>query len=281
MKKLFILALSLVLSGGVYAQITTPQPSPFQKMEQKVGLTDITIEYSRPSTKGRPIFGNLVPFDKLWRTGANNNTTINFSYDVVIGGKSVKAGNYAIFTKPTLSEWEIYFYSDTNNWGLPEKWDDTKVAAKVTVPTTHLSQEVETFTISMDNITNDSANLGISWAKTYVGVPITFKTDEVVISNIQRAMNGPSSDDYYLASVYYFESNKDIQQAKEWIDRALELSKNPMYWQLRQKSLIYMKAGDKKGAIEAAKRSLEMAKQAKNDDYVALNTKSLKEWGAM
>ncbi|HZW78059.1 MAG TPA: DUF2911 domain-containing protein [Flavobacteriaceae bacterium] len=281
MKKLILAALALALHTTFYAQISTPQPSPSQRMEQRVGLTDITIDYSRPSTKGRPIFGNLVPFDKLWRTGANNNTTIKFSYDVEIGGKTLKAGTYSIFSKPALSSWDIYFYNDTNNWGLPEKWDESKVAVSVNVPTTHLSREVETFTISIDNITNDSANLGISWSKTYVAVPIKFKTDEVVSAGIQRAMNGPSAEDYYLASVYYFESNKDIQQAKEWIDKAMQLSKNPKYWQLRQKSLIYMKAGDKKGAIEAARQSLELAKQAKNDDYVALNTKSLKEWGAM
>lgn len=281
MKKNFFLFLAFISGLGAMAQIATPQPSPFQKVEQRIGLTDVVLEYSRPSTKGRAIFGNLVPFDKLWRTGANNNSTISFSDDVIIGGKNIKAGKYAIFTKPTLSEWEVYFYTDTNNWGLPEKWNDKNVAAKVTVPTEHLSAEVETFTISIGDISNDSAKLKISWAKTAVSVPIKFKTDEIVSANINRIMNGPSADDYYLAAVYYFESDKDIQQAKAWIDKAMEMSKNPMFWQLRQKSLIYMKAGDRAGAIQAAKQSLELAKQAKNDDYVALNTKSLKEWGAM
>ncbi|HLV93300.1 MAG TPA: DUF2911 domain-containing protein [Aequorivita sp.] len=281
MKRIFLLFAVLLFSYGVHSQIQTPQPSPAQKVDQKVGLTDVTLDYSRPSMRGRAIYGNLVPFDKLWRTGANSNSVISFSHDVEIGGKSVKAGSYSIFSKPGVSSWEVYFYNDTNNWGLPEKWDDKKVVAQVKVPTVPMTIDTETFTLSIDNISNDSATLGIQWAKTYVGVPIKFPTDEIVSSNIDRAMNGPSSSDYYAAAVYYFEANKDIHQAKKWMDKAMELNKKPMFYQLRQKALIYAKAGDKKGAIEAAKESLEGAKKAGNSDYVALNTKSLKEWGAM
>lgn len=281
MKRILLLFTVLSLSFGAQSQIQTPQPSPTQKVEQKVGLTDVTLNYSRPSMRGRAVYGNLVPFDKIWRTGANNNSVISFSNDVEIGGKTLKAGSYAIFTKPGVSNWDVYFYSDTNNWGLPEKWDTEKIAAQITVPTVPLSINTETFTLSLGSITNDSAVLGIQWAKTYVGVPIKFPTDEIVSANIDRAMNGPSANDYYSAAVYYFEAGKDINQAKSWIDKSMEMTKEPMFWQLRQKSLIYAKAGDKKGAIEAAKMSLESAKKAGNNDYVALNTKSLKEWGAM
>lgn len=281
MKRIILLFSVFALTLGVQAQIETPQASPAQKIEQKAGLTDITLEYSRPSMRGRAIFGNLVPFDKLWRTGANNNTVITFSEEVTIGGTTLKAGSYAIFSKPGVSSWDVYFYSDTGNWGLPPSWDESKVAAKVNVPTVPLTMDKETFTISFEKITNDSVELGITWAKTYVGVPISLSTDKVVMSNINRAMAGPQANDYYAAAVYYFEAGKDIQQAKAWIDQALSMAKEPMYWQLRQKSLIYAKAGDKAGAIAAAKESLELAKKAKNDDYIALNTKSLKEWGAM
>lgn len=263
------------------AQINTPEASPAQKLEQVVGLTKVTLDYSRPSMRGRSIFGNLVPFDKLWRTGANMNSVISFSNDVEIGGKTLQAGSYAIFSKPGVSSWEVYFYNDTNNWSLPEKWDESKIAAQVTVPTVPLTVDTETFTLSIDDVKSDSAVLGIQWAKTYVGVPIHFYTDKEVMANISRVMNGPNGTDYYLAAVYYFESGKDIQQAKVWIDQAMAMTKEPQYWQLRQKSLIYAKSGDKQGAIAAAKESLELARKAKNDDYVALNTKSLKEWGAM
>lgn len=281
MKKFILLVCVLAVTLSTQAQITSPQPSPFQKIEQKVGLTDVTLEYSRPSMKGRTIFGGLVPFDKMWRTGANANTKITFSEDVEIGGKAVKAGSYAVFTKPGLNSWDVYFYADTNNWGTPENWDSSKVVAQVSAQSFPMPMDIETFTMSFDNLTNDSAILGMLWEKTYVGVPIKFNTDEAMTANIQRVMNGPAARDYYTAAVYYLESGKDINQAKVWIDKAISMNDKAPFWQLRQQSLIYAKAGDKKGAIAAAQKSLKLAEAAGNADYVALNTKSLKEWGAM
>lgn len=271
----------MLLAVGSQAQINTPQPSPFQKIEQKVGLTDVTLEYSRPSMKGRTIYGDLVPYDAIWRTGANSNTTITFSKDVEIAGKKVPAGSYAIFTKPGASNWEVYFYNDVNNWGAPEKLDNSKIVASVSAKPAPLSKSFETFTMSFDDVNYNSVNLGIIWDKTYVGVPIKFYTDEAVTSSIDKVMNGPGANEYYTAAMYYFEAGKDINKAKLWMDKAMELTKEPKYYQLRQKSLIYAKAGDKKGAIQAAKESLKLAKEAKNNDYIALNEKSLKEWGAL
>lgn len=281
MKRLIMIFSVVLMTAGLQAQIKTPQPSPSQKIEQKVGLTDVTLEYSRPSMRGRTLYGNLVPYGKIWRTGANQNTKITISDDVEIGKTTLKAGTYAIFTKPASSTWDVYFYTDSNNWGAPEKWDDAKVAAKINVPATPITREVETFTMVFDDLTNNSATLAMLWGKTYVGIPITFSTDKIVSSNIERAMSGPTAGDYYSAAVYYFEADKDIKQSKEWMDKAMEMSKDPKYYQLRQKSLIYAKAGDKKGAIDAAKQSLEMAKAAGNEDYITMNTQSLKEWGAM
>ncbi|PKA83990.1 Protein of unknown function (DUF2911) [Ulvibacter sp. MAR_2010_11] len=280
MKKLFLLVCVALISIGAYAQIQTPAPSPSQKIEQKVGLTDVTLEYSRPAMKGRTIFGGLVPYDKLWRTGANANTKITFSDDVTVGGTVLKAGSYAVYTKPGSQFWEVYFYSDSNNWGTPQTWDDAKVAAKVKAEAYPMPMDIESFTMSFDDVTNDSANLGILWEKTYVGVPIKFGTDKMVAASIDQVMNGPAANDYYAAAVYYLESGKDINKAKTWIDKAVEL-KSDAFWYFRQQSLIYAKAGDKKGAIKAAQKSLEMAKAAGNDDYIALNQKSLKEWGAL
>ena len=145
MKKLLLAIFCLGAIGVGNAQITTPQASPSAKVEQKVGLTDVTLEYSRPGVKGR------TPFGKLWRTGANANTKITFSDDVKIAGQELKAGSYAIYTKPTATTWEVYFYNDTKNWGTPQKWDDTKVAATTTVKATKLASNVESFTISIDN----------------------------------------------------------------------------------------------------------------------------------
>lgn len=280
MKKLILLVCVGLFSIGASAQIETPAPSPFQKIEQKVGLTDVTLEYSRPSMKGRKIFGGLVPFDNLWRLGANANTKITFSDDVKIGGTSLKAGTYAIFAKPSTKNWEIIFYNDASNWGTPSEWDDKKVAAKVMATTYPMPMEVETFTMTFDDLKSDSATLGIIWENLYVAVPISVNTDAQVSASIDGVMNGPSSSDYYSAAVYYLEGGKDISKAKIWIDKAIELRDEPAFWFHRQQSLIYAKSGDKKGAVKAAQTSLSLAKEAGNSDYVALNTKSLKEWGA-
>ncbi|MCP4053915.1 DUF2911 domain-containing protein [Mesoflavibacter zeaxanthinifaciens] len=282
MKKLITLLMVFAVTFTVNAQIETPQPSPLQKIEQKVGLTDVSVQYSRPSMKGRTIFGDLVPYGKLWRTGANQNTMVTFSTDVMVGESTLKAGSYAIFSKPNKDNWEVIFYSDTNNWGTPQKWDDSKVAATVTAKVYDIPMDIETFTVSFDDLTNDSAVLGIMWEKTYVAVKFDVPTDKAVTTAINKVMNGPSADDYYAAARYYLESGKDINKAVVWMDKAIEMTKeNPRFWWLRQQSLIKAKAGDKKGAIKAAKASLEGAEKAGNADYIKMNKDSLKEWGAM
>jgi len=278
MKKIILFVFVLSLTVSTNAQIKTPLASTFQKITQTVGLTDITLEYSRPSMKGRVILGGLVPYDKIWRTGANANTKITFSDDVIIGGAEVKAGTYAIYTKPNAQSWEVYFYSDSSNWGTPQEWDDAKVVAKVNAEIYPMPTDIETFTMSFGNITNDSANINFLWEKAYVEVPVKFNTDAIVSKSIERVMGGPSSGDYYTAAVYYLNTDKDINKAKNWIDKSIEMRDEPAYWYYRQQSLIYAKAGDKKGAIKAAKTSLKLAEEAGNADYVALNTNSLQVW---
>ena len=279
MKKLSLLLLVSSLGIGLNAQITTPQPSPFSTLEQKVGLTDVTVEYSRPSMRGRTIFGDLVPYDKLWRTGANRNTTISFSDDVTVGEKTLKAGTYAVYTKPGQSSWEVYFYTDSNNGGTPETWEESKVAAKATAEVFNMPMDVETFTISIDNLNNNGATLGMIWANVYVGVPFGVPTQEKAVASIESTMSGPSANEYFAAASYYHEEGKDLQKAKEWIDKAVSM--NEAYWMLRRKSLIYAALGDKKGAISAAQKSLAAAEEAGNQDYVKMNKDSLKEWGAL
>lgn len=281
MKKITLMIIALALSISINAQVQTPQPSPSGKIEQKVGLTDVTIEYSRPGVKGRTVFGDLVPYEKLWRFGANRNTMITFSTDATIDGQTLKAGTYAIFATPNVESWDVVFYSDTNNWGTPAEWDDSKVAAKTTVKVYPLPFSVETFTLDINNIKNSSATLDIIWDKVYVGVPFELPTDATVQASIDGALSGPGFNDYYAAAAYYYSEGKDIGKAKEWIDKAMSMTDTPQFWQLRQKSLIYAKAGDKEGAIKAAKKSLAGAETAGNADYVKMNKDSLKEWGAL
>jgi hypothetical protein len=280
MNKAVLFLMAIVASLTVEAQINTPAPSPAAKLMQTVGLTEVMVDYSRPSMRGREVYGNLVPFDKLWRTGANAYTKITFDTDVTIGGSEVKAGTYSIFTKPGASNWEVFFYTDIVGGGTPSDWDENKIVAQLTVPVQKMEMPVETFTITMDDVMSDGANLGIIWENTYVAVPFSVPTDAAVMKSIDAALNGPTAGDYYAAAVYYSSEGKDIKKAKEWMDKAMAMTEKPAFWQLRQQSLILAEAGDKKGAIEAAKKSLAGAKEAGNDDYVKMNNDSLKEWGA-
>ena len=282
MKKIIVLLFVAAFAFSANAQIKTPAPSPSQKIEQMVGLTDVTLEYSRPSMKGRKIFGGLQDYGKVWRTGANKNTTLTFSTDFMVGGETLKAGTYALFTIPGEKTWDVILYSDASNWGTPGKWDDTKVAAKITVTPEIMAMPVETFTITFDNLTNNSAVVGILWENTYVGLKFETPTDAMVSKQITAVMNGPEAGDYYASAVYYLQSDNDIKKAQMWIDKAIKMSSDaPKYWMLRQQSLIHAKAGNTKGAIAAAKESLKHAEIAKSAGYIKMNKAALKEWGAM
>ncbi|MGC1206043.1 MAG: DUF2911 domain-containing protein [Flavobacteriaceae bacterium] len=281
MKKLLLILLAFTTVYSVNAQIETPQPSPLGKLEQKVGLTDVTIEYSRPGVKGRKIFGGLEAYDKVWRTGANARTKITFSTDATVDGQTLKAGTYALFAKPGVETWDVYFYTDYNGSGVPQDWDDSKVAAKTTITPMELPFSVETFTLDVNNIKTSSATIDLVWDKTYVAIPFEVPTDKMVSDGIAKIMNGPAASDYYASAVYYLESGKDINTAKEWMDKAMSMIKTPGFWQLRQQSLIYAKAGNKKEAIAIAKASLAGAEKAGNSAYIDMNKASLKEWGAM
>lgn len=278
MKKI-ILAMTIVLTSlnGI-AQVKTPAPSPKSTVEQMVGLTEVTVEYSRPSKKGRTIFGDLVPFGKLWRTGANKNSIITFSDDVVIKGQTLKKGSYAIFTTPKVDMWEVVFYADTENWGTPENWNEKNVALSTNVDAQMLGNAVETFTIGINNIDNNSATLELSWDKTLVAVKFEVPTHKTAMASIEKVLAGPTSGDYFSSAQYFYQSNGDLNKALEYVNKAIDLNKDKPFWYTRQKSLIQAKLGDKKGAIETAKISLAAATAAKNDDYVKMNNDSIAEW---
>ncbi|MCK0159378.1 DUF2911 domain-containing protein [Allomuricauda sp. F6463D] len=284
MKKNVLLLIAISMSFLVDAQIETPAPSPFSKLEQKVGLTDVTIEYSRPGMKGRKIFGELVPFDAIWRTGANQNTKIIFSDDVTIKGKELKAGTYAIYTRPSEAVWEVFFYTDSENAGTPQEWDASKVAATVKVETMQIPVPIETFTITIDDMHNNGATLGIMWENTYVGVDFVVPTVDKAIKSIEDTMANKTdltANDYYAAGSYYFAEGMNMEQASEWVNKAVEMDGGKAYWMMRTQSLIYAKLGNNKAAIETAKKSLAAAQAAGNQDYVKMNKDSLKEWAGM
>lgn len=282
MKKVF-LTLTTFVAVAVFslatAQIKTPAPSPAAKISQTVGLTDITVEYSRPSVKGRTIFGGLVPYGEMWRTGANKNTIVTFSAPVKIGGKDLKAGAYSLFTVPGQTEWEIIFYTDTENWGTPEKWDATKEATRFKAKVEKLDFIIESFSIDLGDLTNDGLNMAIGWEKAWVVFPIKLTTDEVVSASITKAMAGPGSDDYYAAGRYYFESGKDLKQAYDWIHKSNEMDgKDTKFWKLRQESLVLAGLGKYSDAVAIAEKSKALAITADNKDYERMNTESIAEW---
>ncbi len=280
MKKLTLLLFVGLLATSIQAQLRTPAPSPSSTLKQTVGLTEITIDYSRPSMRGRTIFGDLVPYGKVWRTGANARTKVTFSDDVKVGDSTLKAGTYAIFTIPQANQWEVIFYTEYQGGGAPAELDESKVAARVISEVFPIEMDIQSFTISIDDITSGSAVIGMMWERAYVGVKIEVPTDAKVSAAIDRVMNGPGFGDYYAAASYYFAEGKDIAQAKEWIDKAMAMNEKPRFWQLRQQSLIYAASGDKKGAIELAKKSLADAEKSGNADYMKMNKESLAEWGA-
>ena len=273
------LKLIILLCGGLaVAQIQTPQPSPSNTLEQVVGLTEVKIEYSRPTMRGRTIMGDLVPYGSLWRTGANKNTTLSFSDPVMVGGQALASGTYALFTRPGKSLWEVFFYNETENSGLPKQWKPESIVAVIEVPTQSLAEPVESFTISINEITNTGANIHLSWENTRVTLPLEVPTDEKTMASIKETMKGtPKARDLYQAAVYYRESGRDLQAAKEWIGKAIEMDPGK-YWMFRQQALILADLNEKEAAIKAAQSSLELAEKAGNQDYVRLNTKAIEEW---
>ena len=260
-------------------KITTPQPSPKATVEQRVGLTDVSVEYSRPGVRGRTIFGDLVPFGKTWRTGANSNTKVTFSSDVSIDGQTLNAGSYGLYTVPNENSWEIIFYSESDNSGVPRDWDDTKIVAKTSVEVYSMPMNVETFTITFDDVSSTSAVIGLLWEKTYVGIKFEVPTDKLVSETIDAVMAAsPEAGDYYNAAIYYRQQDIDIKKANEWMEKAMSLIEKPAFWQLRQQSLIYAKMGETEKAIAVAEKSLELSKEAGNEAYIKMNTQSLAEW---
>lgn len=271
MRKVFLSFLACVfISYAGSAQIQLPAPSPTQTIKQDFGLSSVEINYSRPGIKGRKIFGDLVPYDKIWRTGANGNTRVKFGDDVVIGGASVKAGEYALYTIPGKNEWEIILNKGVDNGGMNGyKTEDD--AARFKIKPDMLSTPVESFTIQMADVKPSSAFLQMRWENTSLSIPITTDMDAKVMGQIDEVMNKDSKP-YYQSALYYAENGKDLKQAITWFDKAIE--QNPKgYWIYHQKANALVKMGKKEEAKITAQKSLEVARAEKNDDYVRLNEK--------
>ncbi|MGB3131374.1 MAG: DUF2911 domain-containing protein [Saprospiraceae bacterium] len=270
-----VLFLTLLMSGSLIAQITTPAPSPLCKIEQKVGLSTVSIEYSRPSVRNRKIFGDLVPYGKVWRTGANMSTKFTISDDITVEGKKLPKGSYSLYTVPGEEEWDIIFYNEVNISGVPKVMDQTKETARIKVKAELLTYTTETFLIDINSVNQDNASMNIMWENTIVPIHLQFDVDSRVMKNIDKVLAGPSSDDYYQAARYYFDSGKDLTQAVGWIQKANQM--DAKFWKLRVDSMILAKLGRKSEAIEAAMKSKTMAAAEGNEEYVRMNEEAIKE----
>ncbi|WP_068839902.1 DUF2911 domain-containing protein [Pontibacter akesuensis] len=287
-KKLIGFALSAALlfgAGAVQAQspgIKMPAPSPSQKVEQVVGLSTVSVDYSRPSVKGRKIFGEggLEAYGDVWRTGANASTKIKFSDEVTIEGNKIPAGEYALYTIPGPDEWTVIIHKNLKHWGDGGKdYNPAEDLVRFKVKSQKNPRKVESFTINFTNLKQDAADVELLWDD--VIVPFTIKTDvdSKVMSQIQQqVINGTTVTPnlYAAAASYYLENNRDLKQAHEWIKKAN--ATDPKFWNVHTQAKIEAKLKNYKAAIKTAEKSKELAKAADNADYVALNDKAIAEW---
>lgn len=262
----------LIMAASVLAEtpkIEFPAASPACTLKQHVGLTDITVEYSRPSVKGRDIFGGLIPFGQVWRTGANQATKVIFSTPVKLNGTEIPAGTYALMTIPGKDEWTVIINKGSEQWGA-YKYDEKADVARIKAKPIGIDRSIEAFTINIDPVNDETASLNLLWDKTKVPVEVKLDYADKLSADIEKEM---ASDDkkkpYFQAAAFYFAHNKDLKKAKEWVDAAL--ADRDAHYIAYLKAQILAKLGDKEGAIAAAKHSSELATKANDTGYVKMN----------
>jgi hypothetical protein len=279
MKKVILSSL-LCFSMFAQGQVQTPKASPVAKVQQRVGLTDITISYSRPAVNGRVIFGDLIPFGERWRLGANENTKFQTSDDLNFETGLLKKGTYAIYATPNNDHWLIEFYSDTTNWGLPETWDEQKVVLRLKAGLEKPRMTAENLTIGIEKMEFNGAELVMAWEEMNVRFPFTVNTKEKVLASIDQTMKSKNitANDYHAAAGYYYSEKLDLKQALSWSEKAVELKGESAYWMTRLLAQLKAANGDYKGAMETAKNSLNEAKKQGDENYVKMNQQSMEEW---
>lgn len=278
MQKFTLLAILSLLFYGVQAQIQLPANSPSATVSQSVGLTKVTIDYSRPSMKGRKIFGTLVPLGQVWRTGANRITTIKFDDEVMLNGQKVAAGKYALATIPESKSWTIILNSDAEQWGT-YSYDPKKDVLRFTVPVENTKMPVEHFTIEFDRFKPTQTDVVLSWEKTKVRFTVVQDPHDRIMAKIKEETAKPDAkgDVFFTAAEYYRDKNIDLKQALAWASKALESDKG--YWVYQLRASIEAKLGMCKEATEDAKMCIEGAKKDKDTSYVRMGEKIVRECG--
>ncbi len=270
-----ILICTFCFINSINGQLRTPALSPSATITQTVGLTDIRIEYSRPSLRGRNLFGveGIIPFNEFWRTGANTATKITIGDDILINNKPLKKGTYSILTKPSSTSWDIYFYTyESGNWN---SYVTKEPILSITQNSQKVTDKVETFSIALEELTIHSSKLVFTWENTKVSIPIHIKNEEKIVSNIKKTLSGPSNIDYFRSALYLHEAQLDLNTALEYIQKVTK-DENPRFFQVYREALILKDLGRKKEALTAAKKSLELSENSKNKDFIRLNQKLIK-----
>ena len=272
MRKIFLIAIAAFAFQAIQAQtLRTPAPSPTQTIKQDFGVSSLEVSYSRPGVKGRKVFGDLVPFGKVWRTGANNATTITFGDTVFISGTKIPTGKYGLLTIPDKDSWTIIITKSTSTTS-PADYKQEEDVARVSVKSMTMKDKMETFTMQFANVKPGTCELQLMWENTAVALPISADVESTVMKQIDQLMNKDNRP-YFNAAMYYLDNGKDLNQALAWFDKAIE--QNDAFFIQHQRANCLAKLGRKEEAIAAAKKSMEQAKTAKNDDYVRLNEKLL------
>ncbi|MBN8879343.1 MAG: DUF2911 domain-containing protein [Sphingobacteriales bacterium] len=274
MKKLLLSAIAafLLISGN--AQIKTPAPSPTQTVKQDFGISAIELSYSRPGIKNRKLYADIAPAGEVWRTGANNATTLTFGDEVIIGDTKVPAGKYGLLSIPGKKEWTLIISKQTNVTS-PAAYKQESDVVRVIAPVTKLKKAVETFTIEFANVKPNTCDLLLMWGNSVVNLPISTDIDSKIMASIDAAMK-TDKPPYAQAAQYYMDNGKDLNQALAWYNKAVEQQPDA-YWLQHQWANCLAKLGKKSEATAAAERSKELAAKAKNEDYVRMNDKLLAE----
>ncbi len=274
MKKVFLTSLAALCLFVAEAQLKTPAPSPTQTIKQDFGLGNVELSYSRPAMKGRKVFGDLVPFGNVWRTGANSATTLTFSDEVTIGGKKVPAGKYGLLSIPDKNSWTLII-SKQLDVTSPAAYKQESDVVRVVVNSMKMETKLESFTMQFANLKPTSCELHIMWENTAVSLPISTDVESKVMAQIDQLMNKDTRP-YFNAAMYYLDNGKDLNQALVWFDKAVELNPSA-FWIHHQRANCLAKLGKKAEAKAAAEKSKELAAAAQNGDYVTLNEKLLAE----
>ncbi|MDC6406695.1 MULTISPECIES: DUF2911 domain-containing protein [Maribacter] len=286
MRKIGLLLLVFNVSICTWSQITYPKASPFSKLEQEIGLSKITLEYSRPAVRGRELFGEqadgqpaLVPYDRIWRVGANESTKITFEHDFVVDGHTLPQGKYALYIFPYREYWEVVFHKNTGHWGDGRaNYDPSEDALRVKVVPIKTMQYHENLLLTFENITHNSAQLIIQWARTKAVVSFATDTKRIMENEIREKLaNSPTGQTYYEIARYYQEEGIRLDEALPYLGKALQMNGKTYYF-YRVKALVEGDLGDYTAAIESAKKSIQLAEKENKDEFVRLNQKDIKVW---